>query len=93
VSEEDEAGALWGTEVAREWFAELKDQSQDIHTLEHGQPVTGRPEFRETHLKVVSVLRLHKLATIHCPSLVRRPGKSILRNTRWLRQDLRALLL
>ena len=32
------------------------------------------PEFRGTHLKVVSALRLHKLATIHCSSLARHLG-------------------
>ena len=34
----------------------------------------GKPEFRSTHLKVISVLRLHKLATIHCSSLARYLG-------------------
>jgi mRNA interferase MazF len=34
----------------------------------------NRPEFSGTHLKVVSVLRLHKLATIHCSSLARHLG-------------------
>ena len=29
------------------------------------------PEFRLTNLKTLSALRLHKLATIHCSSLVR----------------------
>jgi mRNA interferase MazF len=33
------------------------------------------PEFRGTHLKVVSVLRLHKLATIHARNAVRVLGK------------------
>ena len=33
-----------------------------------------RPEFQSTHLKVVSTLRLHKLATIHASSLVRYLG-------------------
>ena len=32
------------------------------------------PEFQGTHLKVVSALRLHKLATIHCSSLARHLG-------------------
>ena len=41
VPEEDEAGALWGTGAAREWSAELKDPSQDIYTLEDGQPVNA----------------------------------------------------
>ena len=31
-------------------------------------------EFHSTHLKTVSVLRLHKLATIHCSSLARYLG-------------------
>lgn len=34
----------------------------------------AKPEFRNTHLKVVSALRLHKLATIHCSSLARYLG-------------------
>ena len=29
------------------------------------------PGFQDTHLKVISALRLHKLATIHCSSLAR----------------------
>ena len=33
------------------------------------------PEFRATRLKTVSVLRLHKLATIHARSIVRGLGK------------------
>jgi len=33
-----------------------------------------KPEFRSTHLKTKSVLRLHKLATIHCSSLARSLG-------------------
>ena len=32
------------------------------------------PELRSTHLKTRSVLRLHKLATIHCSSLARYLG-------------------
>lgn len=32
-------------------------------------------EFRSTNLKVLSALRLHKLATIHCSSLARYLGK------------------
>ena len=35
----------------------------------------AKPEYRGTHLKTTSVLRLHKLATIHCSSLVRSLGK------------------
>ena len=34
----------------------------------------GQPEFQSTHLKVVSALRLHKLATIHSSSLTRHLG-------------------
>lgn len=33
-----------------------------------------KPEYRTTHLKTSSVLRLHKLATIHCSSLSRLLG-------------------
>jgi mRNA interferase MazF len=33
------------------------------------------PEFHSTGLKVLSTLRLHKLATIHTSSLVRRLGE------------------
>ena len=32
------------------------------------------PEFQNSHLKVISTVRLHKLATIHCSSLARRLG-------------------
>jgi mRNA interferase MazF len=32
------------------------------------------PECRSSHLKVISTVRLHKLATIHCSSLARRLG-------------------
>ena len=31
----------------------------------------GKPEYTNTHLKTISVLRLHKLATIHSASIVR----------------------
>src|SRR5712692_4922931 len=34
----------------------------------------GKPEFQSCHLKTISALRLHKLATIHCSSLVRYLG-------------------
>jgi len=34
----------------------------------------GKPEFRSTHLKVISALRMHKLATIHGSSLARYLG-------------------
>lgn len=35
----------------------------------------SKAEFHNTHLKVVSALRLHKLATLHCSSLARRLGE------------------
>jgi mRNA interferase MazF len=35
----------------------------------------NKPEYRSTQLKTPSVLRLHKLATIHCSSLARSLGK------------------
>ena len=34
----------------------------------------ARPEFRSTNLKTVSVLRLHKLATVHGSMIVRHLG-------------------
>src|SRR5579872_1343530 len=34
----------------------------------------SKPEFHSTHLKTVSALRLHKLATIHSSSLARYLG-------------------
>ena len=34
----------------------------------------GKPEFKSTHLKAASALRLHKLATIHSSSIVRYLG-------------------
>src|SRR5881396_821192 len=34
----------------------------------------SKPEFRNTHLKTPSTLRLHKLATIHSSSIVRYLG-------------------
>jgi len=34
----------------------------------------SKPEFDSTNLKVVSALRLHKLATIHASSLAKRLG-------------------
>lgn len=35
----------------------------------------NQPDHRSTHLKTNSLLRLHKLATIHCSSLPRSLGK------------------
>ena len=34
----------------------------------------SHPDFIDTHLKAISVLRLHKLATIHARGVVRRLG-------------------
>jgi hypothetical protein len=34
----------------------------------------NKSEYRSTHLKTTSVLRVHRLATIHCSSLVRSLG-------------------
>ena len=34
----------------------------------------AKPEFRPTNLKITSVLRLHKLATIHASMIARRLG-------------------
>jgi mRNA interferase MazF len=34
----------------------------------------AKPEFRSTHLKTASVLRLHKLATIHASMMARHLG-------------------
>src|SRR2546426_757760 len=35
----------------------------------------NKPEFKSTHLKTASALRLHKLATIHSSSIVRYLGE------------------
>lgn len=35
----------------------------------------GTPDFQSTNLKAPSVLRVHKLATIHVTSIVRRLGR------------------
>jgi len=40
LPEEDDAGALWAAGMGHEWSAELRDRSQDIYTLEDGQPVS-----------------------------------------------------
>jgi hypothetical protein len=42
-----------------------------------------RPEFQSTNLRTVSVLRLHKLATIHARSIVRTLGKLDPVSRRW----------
>ena len=41
VPDEDGAGSLWEHGVAREWSADLSDASQDIYTLEDGQPLNA----------------------------------------------------
>jgi len=35
----------------------------------------AKPEFKNTHLKTISALRLHKVATIHASSIVRFLGE------------------
>lgn len=39
LPEEDDAGSRWAHGVAKEWSAELRDQRQDLYTMEDGQPV------------------------------------------------------
>jgi len=41
VPDEDEAGSHWAHGVAKEWAAELEDSSQDIYTLEDGEPANA----------------------------------------------------
>jgi hypothetical protein len=36
---EDDAGVVWGQDVALEWAEELGDTRQDIYTLGDGKPV------------------------------------------------------
>lgn len=36
---QDDDGAAWMAGIAREWADELNDVSQDIYTLEDGEPV------------------------------------------------------
>lgn len=38
LPEDDEAGAVWGVGLAREWADELSDPLQDVYTLSDGQP-------------------------------------------------------
>ncbi|MGA2714556.1 MAG: type II toxin-antitoxin system PemK/MazF family toxin [Bryobacteraceae bacterium] len=52
-----------------------------------------RPEFQACNLKVVSALRLHKLATIHCSSLMRRLGRIDPPQQALVAARLRALLI
>lgn len=50
------------------------------------------PQFRSTHLKTTSGLRLHKVATIHCTSLVRYLGHLETDAWRMVSQKLASLL-
>jgi mRNA interferase MazF len=52
----------------------------------------SKPEYRGTHLKAVSVLRLHKLATLHSSTLVRYLGSIDSPVKDLLSSKLRALL-
>jgi mRNA interferase MazF len=52
----------------------------------------ARPEFQGTHLKVVSAVRLHKLATLHCTGLVRFLGRLEVQHGTVIASKLRALL-
>jgi mRNA interferase MazF len=51
-----------------------------------------QPQYRGTHLKVVSVLRLHKLATIHVSSLARQLGTLDAENKKLVEVKLREFL-
>lgn len=53
---------------------------------------SAKPEFRSTGLKIVSVLRLHKLATIHSSNLVRHLGQVELSQRPAIATRLQALL-
>ena len=52
----------------------------------------GQPDHASTGLKAVSVLRLHKLATIHARSIARRLGEVSPATRREIEERLRALL-
>jgi len=39
LPEEDDAGGVWARGVAYDWGEDLRDERQDIYTLEDGQPV------------------------------------------------------
>jgi len=51
-----------------------------------------RPEHASTHLKVISALRLHKLATIHGRSITRRLGSLSVATAADVADKLRLLL-
>ncbi len=52
----------------------------------------SRPEFQSTSLKVISTLRLHKLATIHSSSLVRYLGRLDMAHQNAIATKLKTLL-
>jgi hypothetical protein len=41
LPEDDAAGGVWAQGIADEWSAELKDDRQDIYTLDDGQPANA----------------------------------------------------
>jgi hypothetical protein len=41
LPDEDDTGNVWANGIAREWSAELSDPTQDIYTLDDGQPVNA----------------------------------------------------
>lgn len=52
----------------------------------------ARGEHTETNLKTISVLRLHKLATIHCGNVVRKLGTLTPTTCKEVDEKLRTLL-
>ena len=52
----------------------------------------AKPDFQSTNLKVLSVLRLHKLATVHCSSLARVLGRLAEQHQTAVFDRLRAML-
>jgi mRNA interferase MazF len=52
----------------------------------------NHPDFQSTHLRARSVLRLHKLATIHAMSLARRLGKLSAQSEMDVRTRLKSML-
>jgi mRNA interferase MazF len=52
----------------------------------------AKAEFQSTHLKVVSALRLHKLATLHVSSLARHLGTVDRKHRAVIADKLKALL-
>jgi len=41
LPDEDEAGNQWAQGISKEWADELRDASQDIYTLEDGEPLNA----------------------------------------------------